>query len=430
MNLVLSLIAGIQIVLLVVLSCFLSYLGALAVLALVRIRKKSFPARAFRRFAVVVPAHNEEVIIERTLKSLKKLDYPEDAFDMIVVADNCIDKTAEIAHHAGAVVLERRIPHLRGKGHALRWCFDEILSWQPGFDAVVVVDADSCASDNLLIIMNHYLETGAKAVQCSDLVEPESGGWSAGITRLSFLLCNLVRPLGRSIIGCSPGLKGNGMCFAAETLREVPWSSFSLSEDLEYGLELLLKGFTIEFASEAFVHAKMPWEADHAKSQRARWEAGRVLVIRNYGRRLLGEFLRRWRFRLLDAWIELVTPSLVNMLAFAFVMTVLNAVGVALGVQSAGLFILLWIGVLSAGMLHVIIGLLAVGATRSDLLGLLYVPRYLWWKARVYRGLAKKGHSREWVRTHRETFTQHTSPKDRTFKLTRGIEKVIRRWDI
>ena len=135
------------------------------------------------------------------------------------------------------------------------------------------------------------------------------------MTRLSFLLYNFVRPLGRAVLGCSAGLKGNGMCFTAELLTEFPWSSFSLNEDVEYGLELLLKGVTVQFAPEAKLFAKMPHNVENARSQRVRWEAGRFPVIWKYSLKLLTAAFSRHSFKLFDAFVELMTPSLVNMLA-------------------------------------------------------------------------------------------------------------------
>src|ERR1700761_5623694 len=68
------------------------------------------PARSSRtmRFDVIVPAHNEESVIERTVKSLLRIDWPRECFRVVVVADNCTDATADTARRAGAEVMERR----------------------------------------------------------------------------------------------------------------------------------------------------------------------------------------------------------------------------------------------------------------------------------------------------------------------------------
>ena len=133
----------------------------------------SFETPVLRKFAVLVPAHNEELNIERTLRNLQSMDYPREKYSIHVVADNCTDKTAAIARMNGAVVLERTNPSLRGKGHALRWSFDQLLKEETGFDAFVIIDADSIVRPSYLRILNYYLHRGAAALQSSDLVEPQ-----------------------------------------------------------------------------------------------------------------------------------------------------------------------------------------------------------------------------------------------------------------
>jgi cellulose synthase/poly-beta-1,6-N-acetylglucosamine synthase-like glycosyltransferase len=82
---------------------FAAYLGLLALLAWAP--KPIAPRARTSRFKVVVPAHDEELSIKATVESLLSLDWPKDLYDVVVVADNCGDRTAEIARQAGATVL-------------------------------------------------------------------------------------------------------------------------------------------------------------------------------------------------------------------------------------------------------------------------------------------------------------------------------------
>src|SRR4051812_25920841 len=105
------------------------------------------PSSNGRRFRIIVPAHNESAGIADTVRSLLAIDYPKSLFDVLVVADNCQDDTAEQARSAGAQVLERKHDELRGKGYALHYAFERLPA---DVDAVVVVDADTLVSNNLL----------------------------------------------------------------------------------------------------------------------------------------------------------------------------------------------------------------------------------------------------------------------------------------
>jgi 1,2-diacylglycerol 3-beta-glucosyltransferase len=402
-------ISVVEITLVVIFGFFLLYLALLSVLALIAQRHVNVKCSRSRKMAVVIPAHNEESGIEGTIHSILSLDYPRALFHVVVIADNCTDRTADVARRAGAIVYERENQELRGKGHALHWCFSQLLQEKAEYEALIVVDADSVVSANFLSVMNLYLENGAKVIQCSNLVEPATASWSSEVTRIGFMLYNHARPLGRRMIGCSAGLRGNGMCFAADTLRAVPWEAYSLTEDLEYGLELILHGITVTFAPEATVRSPMPLSVCNAESQRARWEAGRLPIVRRYAGRLLRTAFRRFSFRLFDAFVELVTPPLVNLLIVAVMLFLLNVLLGALGVAEASQFVLMWLSLIGLAIFHVIVGLWASGATKSAYKALLHIPRYALWKVLLYAKLVKYGQTEAWVRTTRDPSVVHAA---------------------
>ena len=106
------------------------------------------------KFALIISAHNEEVVIGNMVESLKQLDYPDDAYDIFVIADNCDDNTAKAAEDAGALVYVRNVPELRGKGHALEWMFDKLYKMDEQYDYISVFDADNLVDKNYLNAMN------------------------------------------------------------------------------------------------------------------------------------------------------------------------------------------------------------------------------------------------------------------------------------
>jgi 1,2-diacylglycerol 3-beta-glucosyltransferase len=184
------------------------------------------------RFQVIVPAHDEARGISQTVASLAAVDYPRDLFEIVVVADNCSDETAARARAAGARVLERFDEKLRGKGYALAHAFEASLAGG-GTDAVVVVDADTVVSPNLLRAFDVRLQAGAKAVQADYAVRNPEEGWRTRLMAIAFGMFHVVRSAGRENLRLSCGLRGNGMCFATTVLREVPHDAFSVVEDLE-----------------------------------------------------------------------------------------------------------------------------------------------------------------------------------------------------
>jgi cellulose synthase/poly-beta-1,6-N-acetylglucosamine synthase-like glycosyltransferase len=105
---------------------------------------------SLKKFAVVIPAHNESALLGRTLESLSGVDYPKHLYEVFVIADNCSDDTAEIARNMRVQCLERFDSERRGKGYALQWFFDHLAVSGMRYEAFLVVDADTLVSSNIL----------------------------------------------------------------------------------------------------------------------------------------------------------------------------------------------------------------------------------------------------------------------------------------
>lgn len=392
----------IQIFILFILGGVLLYLAILSILSMFNRLRIVETSDTLNRFAIIVPAHNEEISVGKTIKSLFEVDYPMEQFDVIVVADNCTDRTVEIAKKHGATVYERTNKINRGKGYALRWCMDLLFTTKSNYDAITIIDADSVISKNFLSVLNYYISKGSKAIQTADLVAPQPDAWSSEVTRLGFLLYNFVRPLGRKVINCSAGVRGNGMCFTTKTLKKVPWNTYSLNEDLEYGIILLLNGINVDFAPEAIVLATMPKSEKNAESQRARWERGRFPIIKKYSTRLLKFSIKKFSYRTFDAFIELITPPFVNSVAFSVLMFIINLILFLLGIAFAKIFLILWTIVILAAITHVVVGLFSARADQMLINAFLYIPKYIIWKLLLYFKGFRSNKKNEWIRTTRE----------------------------
>jgi cellulose synthase/poly-beta-1,6-N-acetylglucosamine synthase-like glycosyltransferase len=243
------------------------------------------------RLCALVPAHNEELLIARCIRSLLESGGTGD-FEVCVVADNCSDSTATVAAGAGARVLLRTDAVNRGKGHALHFGFERIL--KRGFDGVLVVDADSVVSPNLVGVVRQYLEAGAEAVQCRYRVMGRESNVRSRLMDLAFLGINVTRPLGRDRLGLSAGVLGNGFALSAALLGSVPYRADSIVEDLEYHIHLVMAGRRVQFANGATVYGEMPGTGNAASSQRSRWEGGRLRMLLAWAPRLA---LEVWRGR-------------------------------------------------------------------------------------------------------------------------------------
>jgi hypothetical protein len=347
------------------------------------------------RFAVVIPAHDEETGISATLDSLRALDYPRERFELVVIADNCRDRTASVAATAGATVWERDDPSHRGKGHALAWAFKRLNSERPGLDAVAVVDADCEASPELLLAMDRALQDGASAVQVDNVVSNPGESPASALRYAAFVLMNTVRPLGKSRLGFSCGLFGTGMGFTCALLERHPWGAFSVAEDREYHLRVVAAGERVAFAPEAAVRGAMPISLASASQQQLRWEGGSWAQVPEWTRKLLTAGLReRDPVRLHAALETLIPPQ--SLLALGHLTLAVGAVGLR-SQPGAGLAVINVVGQL----VFVLGGLRLTRAPAEAYRGLAHAPMLIAQKVGIYARLVAGRGSRGWVRTRR-----------------------------
>jgi cellulose synthase/poly-beta-1,6-N-acetylglucosamine synthase-like glycosyltransferase len=348
------------------------------------------------RFAMLIPAHNEEAVLGTLLASLRQLDYPPELVDIQVVADNCTDDTAAIAREAGAFVHERQDTSNVGKGHALRWLLGQVEAMGRQYDAYVVIDADTEVSPNFLQVMAAQLQAGHSIIQSRYRVQNGHESWTSGLRSVAFALFNHLRPLGRTVLGWSSGLKGTGMCFSASVVQQFGWDSFSLTEDVEYHVRLVTAGLRVTYAPEAIISSSMPTTLKQAQSQQMRWERGRLELVRRYVPGLLGGALRTGNTALFDAAMEIMVPPL-SVVAGLILCCCVGAfllpsyLGIRLG---AALFVEL--------MLYVLIGLRLARLPLAAYRSLLFAPAYIIWKLWVYMVALIAAGDRRWVRTARQ----------------------------
>jgi len=349
------------------------------------------------RFDVVVPAHDEAAGIAGVLVSLRDLDWPADRYRVVVVADNCSDATATIARAAGACVLERHDLERRGKGYALEAAFasSAALGWA---DAVVVIDADSAATPALLEAFACRIARGAGAIQAHYGVLNPAASWRTRLMSIALGSFHRVRSRAREHLRVSCGLRGNGWCITHALLKEVPYRAFSLTEDVEYGIDLGLAGHRVEYADEAEVAGVMVSGARAAATQRQRWEKGRVRLIRSrLGPLLRGSTAADSRVCLDLAVDLLVAPLSVIMLA------VIAWVGAAAAAtlwepQSVAW---LWAGLACAASLSLYV-LRGWQLSRVGLRGFIDLAYAPWFAASKVLLMLRRHDSTQWIRTERE----------------------------
>jgi cellulose synthase/poly-beta-1,6-N-acetylglucosamine synthase-like glycosyltransferase len=366
------------------------------ILALLPEPKKLEQQIARPSITVLIPAHNENKVIGKTLKVLVPQLTEQD--QLVVVADNCTDNTAELARQFGVTVIERNDQISQGKGYALAYGLNCIE--QPS-EVLVIIDADCLVQPDFLSKIAREVMRTMRPVQAVYVMEQTSSSNPKNlVSALAFKIKNLVRPKGLARLGLPCLLTGSGMAFPWSVIRHAPLASGNIVEDMQLGLDLAIAGHSPRFFSQVQVTGVLPQQETAAKSQKIRWIHGHLQTLQTQVPRLIKAAITQRRFELMAIALELCVPPL-SLLVITSLITLLG--GLLIGICQHE-----W-AITSLSLIEGVLIFVAVIAAwakfaRNDisLKNLLSVPFYLFWKIPIYLAFLLK-RQQAWVRTERDT---------------------------
>ena len=389
-------------VLLIVLSALMlvpvAVLAVQVLMALPPSRTRVLPPGPRPRVTVLMPAHNEALVIADSLRSI--LPQLASGDRLLVVADNCSDETARIASESGATVIERTDQTRRGKGYALDFGVRHLAAHPPPPEVVIVIDADCQAASGTIDCLARSCIGMSRPVQALDLMRaPAGAGLKTRVAEFAWLLRNQVRPLGYLRLGLPCQLMGTGMAFPWPVISNTALASGHLVEDMKIGIDLAMAGMATQFCPEALVTSTFPSTTEAMQAQRTRWEHGHIGTILGDAPRLWREALRKQDGDLMALGLDLCVPPLVLLgLLVSGLLVVTGAFAFLTGLRlplslALTAFALLGIAVFLAWWFF--------GRKILSLWNLAYAPLYALWKIPLYLKFVI-GRQVEWVRSRRD----------------------------
>jgi len=350
-------------------------------------------------FVILIPAHNEEDVIAKTLISIKEQVSKDDR--IIVIADNCSDDTVRIVNEHGVEVVERINVNELGKGFALGFGINHIVELGYKLDVLVVLDADCVVSSG---------EIRELAAKCMELNRPTQAlylmnshrraGIAQKLAEFAWVVKNKIRPLGYRNLNLPCQLTGSGMAFPWSIVGITKFESANIVEDLELGIEYAIEGHPPSFFPNVVISSYFPIDKDGEKSQRKRWEHGHLATIMNYCPRLVKNSVSKCDVNSAALAVDLMVPPLA-LLTISLIILTLICLGYALiGGGTSPLISFLVLGGVFGGEI-----LVAWYFYGRDILGikqLLYVPFYILRKVPLYLAFLVKRQT-QWVKTPRKT---------------------------
>lgn len=343
---------------------------------------------------ILIPAHNEAAMIEKTLERLAPV--VSGKVRLLVVADNCLDATAAIARQAGHEVVERHDPDNRGKGFALAYGRDHLRADPP--ECVIIFDAD-CETDAASIAALAKCCVGGNVVAqaCYVLTPNLTTSPKVQISNFAFWIKNVVRQRGGHRVGAAAVLVGTGMAFPWHVIESAPLATSEIVEDLALGVYLTSKRQSPIYLEQALVRSEAATE-QATLDQRTRWETGFLAIARSFGFKSLCDGVRTSNRKLFQLGLHLLVPPLALLLMLSLMVSMVAGLGAWI---SGGWepFIVVALA-LALAAISVLINWIIEGHRWLSFRTLLRLPLYLLWKIPVYLRIVK-GEKIVWNRTER-----------------------------
>lgn len=272
----------IQMALVWILTIFWAYQFIVSICSLIKFKEKPIIEEKENRFMAIIPAHNEEAVVANLVESLKNQNYQKELYDIYVIADNCTDKTAQVAKEAGAIVYERFDENKKTKGYALQWFLAQKIEENAPYDAFCVFDADNIADKDFLKAMNKKLCQGENVVQGYRDIKNPTDNWITAGYAIFYWTMNRFYHLARYNLGLSPLLNGTGFMVRFDVIKPTGWDTKTLTEDIEFSLKNIIEGRKLGWATDAIVYDEQPTGFKQSWSQRSRWTVGHIQCMKEY----------------------------------------------------------------------------------------------------------------------------------------------------
>ena len=264
-------------------------------------------------FAILIPCHNEQNVIQKNLTAISKSTYDKDLYKVCVVLDNCSDNTEANTREFMDNFPDMNVQILKVKAGTKPKCINKAIEmlkakgeWNK--DNIVFLDADNQCSPRMLEAFNYYHERNA-IVQCRIESENADNIVSKGF-RSAFNNMRYGFQIARNNMGLSGSLCGTGFSVNRKVFDEVAFEDCTtLTEDLEFSIKAILDGYKIRFIDEQYVLNQNLSKTIPSLKQRLRWNRGHCQTMVKLAPKLLKAFIKKPSLQIFDSIIFLCTPA-------------------------------------------------------------------------------------------------------------------------
>lgn len=276
------------------------------------VKKKTYKQSDVKgTIAYLIPAHNEESVIYSTVKSILEHQlYPRDKFDVFVVADNCTDKTAQLAEKAGAIVLihnDSDPSHHRAL-YPIRFGMDYIMHrCEKKYDMIIHLDADNHINDRFSSLYNDAYQEGV------DFARPFEGALNSTqnfFTKACTMFYAFDSRYGarlRERLNLAAHINGSGAMMSVRMLEKTGgYDSVTVSDDTEYFLNRLFDGIHGHYIEDAIVYEDMPSSLKDTINRNQRIGNGGTELLKPKLLKLISQFFKTGDFSCIEIFLTYI----------------------------------------------------------------------------------------------------------------------------
>ena len=330
---------------LVVLTTICYFYQIVYLIASLILKDRPHKRERLHRYAILIAARNEEAVLPHLLDSIAAQDYPGHLIRTFVVADNCTDRTAELAQKHGATVFSRYNHTQVGKGYALNHLLSRIdeTAGLSSFDAFLIFDADNLLEPDYVRQINRVASDGYDAFCGYRNSKNFGANWLSAGYGLWYLHDSVHMNGARMRLGITCAVNGTGFGFTRDLLERMGgWNFFTLTEDIQFTTWCATRGIRVGYCQDAILYDEQPTSLLVSIRQRTRWVQGGLQVSIRYAGDLLRGLCKGGRTAY--ASFETATLSL-----WGYGMSILSAGSVLMAAYLGGR----WMGLAQAVLMGV-----------------------------------------------------------------------------
>ena len=272
-----------------------------------------------RKFLVLIPAYKEDVVIRNVARDATKQNYPNDLYDVYIIADTLKKDTIEDLKNIPVNVLEVSFEQST-KARSINKALKEIKN---DYEGIIILDADNLMEPDFIRKVNHEMNNEIVAIQAHRVAKNKNSDLAI-LDGISEEINNSVFRKGHVSMGLSSALIGSGMAFDFQLYKSIMSEIDSFAEDKEMEFKLFENKHRISFLSNAYVYDEKVSKAEVFVNQRSRWIAFQLIYAKRFFIPALLELFTKANFDYFDKVFQQLLPPRILLLGTVTIFTALS----------------------------------------------------------------------------------------------------------